>query len=190
MDAGLLFGVQKGTSLVSHLIGFSIHFTDTHHCHQVLDWLFLFLAKSGETTSGHVAETHGRAGYGPNITNSQNMVARTELQNLDGAQAAYGPTSPIPLRRSTRDFTGEANVHNHWSIRAQHVYWQEQGRNALIFQQAGFERGAQEYDQASRDEVHVAVAQATEMSRAEKLARTGAVEQQAEQSWTSHQVVL
>ena len=41
----------------------------------------------------------------------------------------------------------------------QRVYWREQGRNALNFQQAGFKGAAQEYDQTAGDEVHVAVAQ-------------------------------
>ena len=36
-------------------------------------------------------------------------------------------------------------------------YWQEQSRHALNFQQAGFERAAQEPEQTARDEVHVAV---------------------------------
>ena len=34
---------------------------------------------------------------------------------------------------------------------------------------AGFERAAQEYEQAAHGEVHVAVAQATEMSRVEVM---------------------
>ena len=59
----------------------------------------------------------------------------------------------------------------------------------MNFQQAGFERAARENEQAARDEVHGAVAQATEMSRAE-MRRKGAHENQAEQPWTSHQVVL
>ena len=60
----------------------------------------------------------------------------------------------------------------------------------MNFQQAGFNITAQEYEQAARDEVHVAVAQATETSRADMLARLGALEQLAEQSWTSHEVML
>ena len=71
-----------------------------------------------------------------------------------------------------------------------HVYWWLQGRNALNFQPESFERAAQEYEQAILDEVHVAVAEATEMSEAEMLARTGARENQAEQTWTFHQVML
>ena len=54
--------------------------------------------------------------------------------------------------------------------------------------QSGFERAAQEYEQAAHDEVHVAVAQATEMSRAEMRERMGALENHAAQTWTSHQV--
>ena len=34
----------------------------------------------------------------------------------------------------------------------------------MNFQQADFERAAQEYEQGARDEIHVAVAQATEVS--------------------------
>ena len=48
-----------------------------------------------------------------------------------------------------------------------HVCWQEQFRHALNFQEAGFDRAAQEEEQTARDEVHVAVAQATEISWAE-----------------------
>ena len=43
----------------------------------------------------------------------------------------------------------------------QHVPWKEQGINALSFQKAGFQE--QLKTEAARDEVHVAVAQATEM---------------------------
>ena len=69
----------------------------------------------------------------------------------------------------------EANAHNHWNILAeQRVYWQEQGRISLKFQQAGFERATQESEQAARDEVNVAVARATEMSRAEMPTGMGA----------------
>ena len=63
----------------------------------------------------------------------------------------------------------EATGHNFRNILAeQRVCWKEQDRDALNFQQARFERAAQEYEQAARDEVHVAVAQASEMSRPEK----------------------
>ena len=57
-------------------------------------------------------------------------------------------------------------------------------------QQAVFERVAQEYEQAARDEVHVAGAQATEMSGAELRRRMGALENQTEQTWTFHRLVL
>ena len=62
--------------------------------------------------------------------------------------------------------------------------------NASDFQRAGFERAAQEYEQAARDEVHVAVAQLTNMFRAELRKRMGALQHQAEQTWTSNQVVF
>ena len=73
--------------------------------------------------------------------------------------------------------------------REQHVHWQELGRPALNFQQAGFER-AQECEQAARGEVHVPVAQATEMSGAEMRTRMGAHKHQVEQTWTCHPVIL
>ena len=60
----------------------------------------------------------------------------------------------------------------------------EQGTNALNFQHAGFERAAQEYEQATRDEVYLAVVLATDMSRAETLTIMGAFENEAEQTWT------
>ena len=64
----------------------------------------------------------------------------------------------------------------------QHVQWREQDRNALNSQHSGFVRAAQEYGQARRDEVRVAVAQATEMSSAEMLARMYAVKHREEQN--------
>ena len=67
----------------------------------------------------------------------------------------------------------------HKLLAEQHVYWREQGRHALNFQQAGFERAAQEHEQAARDEVDVA-----------RAVQKGALEQRAEQSWFSHQVIL
>ena len=60
----------------------------------------------------------------------------------------------------------------------------------MHLQQAGLERAAQEHEQVARDEFIVAVARATKMSRAELLARKNALEQRAQQSWTSHQVAL
>ena len=85
------------------------------------------------TTSGLSADTH------------QILVAWAETQNPYGAQAAYGPISSIPPWRSTQKFTEQANALNY--------------RNALDFQQAGFEGAAQEPEQAARDEAHVAVTQ-------------------------------
>ena len=46
------------------------------------------------------------------------------------------------------------------------------------------------YEQAGGDEVDVAVARATDMSRAEMLATIFALEQRAEESRTSHQATL
>ena len=48
----------------------------------------------------------------------------------------------------------------------------------------------QEYEQAARDEAHVAVAQAAEKSRTEMRERMVALENQAEQAWTSHHITL
>ena len=84
-----------------------------------------------------------------------------------------------PPWSSVHNFTEEAHAHNYGK-----------GRHALNCQQGSIERAAQEREQAARDEVHVAVARATEMSGAELLARMNALEQRAEQSWTSHQVAL
>ena len=56
------------------------------------------------------------------------------------------------------------------------------------FQHAGSERAGQDFEQAARDVVHVAVAQATAMFSAEMRKRTSALESQAEQTWTSYQV--
>ena len=58
------------------------------------------------------------------------------------------------------------------------------------FSASRLRRAAQEYKQTTLGEVHVVVAQATDMSRAEMLARIDALESGAEQSWTSHQVMF
>ena len=126
--------------------------------------------------SGHFADTLGLAGSEPNLTKSKKSVAWSVTENPCGAKAGYGPNQ---------------HAHNDLNILAeQHVYWQEQGRHALNFQQAGLERAAQEYEHTARDEVHVAVAQATEIFRAEMREIMGVFENQAEQTWTSHQVTL
>ena len=123
---------------------------------------------------------------------AHSMVLWADTQHVHGAQSGYEPISSIPPWRSTQNFTEEANAHNHGNLLAeQHVDWREQGRNASNFHQAGFEKNAaQESERAARDEVHVAVALATEMFRAKVLARMGALEQRPEQSWTSHSVML
>ena len=64
--------------------------------------------------------------------------------------------------------------------------WQEQGRHALNSQQAVFETAAQNFEQAIRDELHVAAAKATDMSRAVMRKIMSAVENQAEQTGMSH----
>ena len=63
----------------------------------------------------------------------------------------------------------------------------EQVRTDLNFQQAGFERAAQEYEQAARDEVHVAGAR--KCLDEEMLETMGALENEAEHTWTSHQIM-
>ena len=76
------------------------------------------------------------------------------------------------MEKCAKLLTEEADAHNYRNLLAeQHVYWRDQGRNDLNFQQVVFERAAQENEQAARDEVSVAVLWATEMSRAEMLAR-------------------
>ena len=69
-------------------------------------------------------------------------------------------------------------------------YGQKQGTHALNFKTAGFGWAAQEYNQAARDEVHVAVAQVAEMSRAKMRTVMGALANQSEQTWTYHPVML
>ena len=138
------------------------------------------------TTSGHFAVTHGLTGYEPKLTNSRKMVAWAESQNPHGAQAACGPISSVP---PWRNFTEEANGHKYLNILAeQHIYWREQGRNVLNFQQAASKEQLKSMSRPTRDEVHVAVERATDMLRAEMQARMGALKNQAEQIWSSHQV--
>ena len=126
------------------------------------------------------------------MPNSQFMVTRADTQNSYGSRTGYGPISSISsLEKCTKLHRGSNRSQSSAFFWAeQHVYWQEQGRYALNFQQTIFERVAREYEQAARHEVHGTVAQATEMSRAEMRERMGAFENQAEQTWTSHQVTL
>ena len=141
--------------------------------------------------SGHFADTQCLTCCEPNLTGNRPVVAWADTQNSYGMQPGYGPISPIPPWRKTRNFTEEAHAHNYRNLLAeQHVYWQEQGRHALNFQQANFERAAQECEQTDRHEVHVAVAQATEMSRAAMRERMGVLENEAKQNLRSHQATL
>ena len=117
------------------------------------------------TTSSPFTDAHDLTGYAPNLTNNDHLIVWTEAI---GAQAACGPQS-LP-GSSVQNFSEEAIDHNLRNlVEEQHVYWRKQCRHALIFQQTSFER-------AARDQVHVAVAQATEMSgarvRTEKVLST------------------
>ena len=108
--------------------------------------------------SGHFADTHRLTCCEPNLTNNRPCGLRGRiLKYTYGVQPGYGPISPIPPWRKTRNFTEEAHAHNYRNLLAEQTCFtgQEQGRHALNFQQANFERAAQEYDQAARDEVHV-----------------------------------
>ena len=134
------------------------------------------------TTSSLFAHTHGLTGYEPNLTNSENTVAWAESRNLCGAQVGWGSISSIPHWGSTRNFTEEANAHN--------------CRNLLAAETLGTfnnqaSTGQLKNMRAARDEVHVTVSQATEMSVAAMRDRISTVENQAEQTWaSSHQVIL
>ena len=105
-------------------------------------------------TSGPFADTHGLTGYEPNLTNIQNLVAWTENQKkkkkLTGRK--------LVMDRFHQTFRGEAHKTSQRTrtlttepfvnlLAEQHAYWREEGA-----------RAAQEYEQAARDEVHVAVA--------------------------------
>ena len=95
--------------------------------------------------------------------------------------------SSNPPWRSTRNFKEEANAHSSWNQLAEQ---DTGGRDALNFHQAGSDTAAQEYEQAARDEVLVAVAHSTERSRAKMLAIMGALERRAEQSWATHEKII
>ena len=57
-------------------------------------------------------------------------------------------------------------------------------------QHTGFEGAVQENDEAARGQVHVTAVRTTEISAAEMPATMGALEHRAEQSWSSHLVIL
>ena len=99
-------------------------------------------------------------------------------------QSVPGDVHVTPERKQPLTMIGKyLRMHISLYILAQrHVYCQEQGRNALNFQQAGCERAAQDFEEAARDEVHVAVAQATEVSGKEMREVMGALDTQAERN--------
>ena len=131
---------------MSHLFQFVIHFTDTESTVTLTTFLPTSPLLQNSWLIVHIPRQSG-------MTTSAHF---TDTQGL----ASY--------ERSTRNFKEEANADNYRKILAeQSVYRRGQGRNALNFPQAGFERAAQEDEQAAHDMVHAAVAQATEMSRAE-----------------------
>ena len=69
---------------------------------------------------------------------------KSTAAHLSRAQVGYGPVHIEPPWRSAKNVTLEANAHkNRNRLAVRRVYWREQGRNDLTFQQAGFERTAQ-----------------------------------------------
>ena len=85
--------------------------------------------------------------------------------------------------RCAGNFTGEVDAHSCWKTFAeQPVHWQEQGSHVSKFQHARFERAAQKYDQATRDEVHVGVAETTEISTTKMKRMMGVLGNQEEQT--------
>ena len=137
------------------------------------------------TTSGHFADTHGLTADEPNLTGwerRQEVKILTERKLVMDRfhQSVPGDVHVTPERKQPLTVIGKCFTY---------VY-QEQGRNALNSQQAGCERAAQDFEEAARDEVHVAVAQATEVSGKEMRETMGALDNQAEQNWISHQVSL
>ena len=199
MEASPHIGVQKGTfSLVSHLFPFFIHSTDADGTHvhaefptTVADFAGLLPPKRSNDCVWVILPIHARPPrIGAQLDEQKHfVVAWADTQNSFAAQGDHGPISSIPPCRGTRNFTEEANALNCWNILAeQHVHWQQRSRNTLNFPQASFERAVQECEQATRDEVHVAVAQSTERPDAEMRKRMGALENQAEQTCTSHQI--
>ena len=81
------------------------------------------------------------------MTNNQNLVTWTDNPNPYGTPVGYGPithNSSNPPWRDTHNSAEEGNAHNYRNLLAEErVFWREQGRNALNFQQAGFERAAE-----------------------------------------------
>ena len=165
--------MQKGTfSLVSHLFPFFIHSTDADGTHvhaefptTVADFAGLLPPKRSNDCVWVILPIHARPPrIGAQLDEQKHfVVAWADTQNSFAAQGDHGPISSIPPCRGTRNFTEEANALNCWNILAeQHVHWQQRSRNTLNFPQASFERAVQECEQATRDEVHVAVAQSTE----------------------------
>ena len=176
-----LFTTEIPTAQFTH-----VTFSSTPSSVAKIDCTLSNSCNSEMSTSGRFADTHGFAGSEPHLTNNQRWVAWTEYQR-SYAQVGDEPISSDPLWRYTKLHSRSTRSQFKESVGLQRVYWREQDRNASKFQQAGFHRAAQEYDQAAGDEVLVAVAQAIEMS-AEMRERMGALEHRAKQSWTSHQV--
>ena len=152
------------------------------------------------TTSGHSADTHGLTADEPNLPGwerRQEIKIFTERKLLMDRfrQSFPGDVHVTPKRKQPLTMIGKCFTYAYifiyiYILAQRHVHCQEQGRNALNSQQAGCERAAQDFEEAARDEVHVAVAQATEVSGKEMREMMGALDNPAEQNWISHQVSL
>ena len=185
---------KKCITLVSHLFWIANHFTDndgtvsTRNTSPPQIDLRQQSQQSKMTTSRPFADAHGFSGYDPNLANNQHLVTWKEHLHFWGASWVWTNRIKCSVEKRTTLSRGSKRSQFYWNLVAeQHVYWREQGRNALNYHQAGFERAAPEYEQSARDEVHVAVVRATDMTRAEMLARMDGLEQRAGQS--SHQVI-
>ena len=130
----------------------SRHFSPHSQCHNVLDCLSDILHKSGMATSCHISDTYGLTSYEPNLMNS---VGR-KSKSLRSASCLWTdfikPPGEVHItsqrkRTPTKIIYIYIYYYTHLLAR-QRVYWQERRRNGLNFQQAGFERAAQEYEQA------------------------------------------
>ena len=157
-----IFGALRSSSLWRHTgrrLSSTARIPTAHFCQRDLHHLPLIVlclpSANLKCLVWFFPEKHPCTGYEPKSAQSfSGGVAG--YSNLDNSQFGYGPITQNPLWKSTRDFAETANAHNCRSLLAErHVDWQEHGRSALNYQQASFERAAQEYEQAAQDEVHV-----------------------------------
>ena len=131
------------------------------------------------TTTG-LAETHSLTGYEPNLTNKQHLVLWKSTPFWVGKRV-WTNYLESSMEKCATLHRGTTSLQLSESVgRATCSMARARQKRFELSKKPASKKAAQEYEQAARDEVNIAVVRATEMSGAEVLARMGALGNQAE----------